>query len=231
MRARVCSRDMPDERLRDLYERLYATYGPQGWWPSDGRFAMIAGGILTQRTSWRNAEQALHGLETAGLLSIEAMHAATVERIIESIRPAGFYRSKAQVLKGFVAHIVTRYRGALEGLFAQEPGVLRQELLSLRGVGPETADAILVYAAGVPTFVIDGYARRLLSRLGWMDGGEPYEQLRHAFLDVLPKDVELLGEYHALIVRHGKERCRAVPICAGCPLEPDCAWARQGGAR
>ena len=213
---------MDTDRLRDLYDRLHAAYGPQGWWPATERFEMIAGAILTQRTAWRNAEQAIEQLRVDGLLSVAAIHDATIERLIEAIRPAGFYHGKARKLKAFAAHAAEHYGGDLGRLFAVQGDVLRRELLGLHGIGEETADAILVYAAEVPTFVIDAYARRLLARLGWIEGGEPYEQLRRMFLDRLPHDARRLGEYHALIVRHGKAHCRAAPICTDCPLQTIC---------
>jgi endonuclease-3 related protein len=213
---------MDTDRLRDLYDRLHAAYGPQGWWPATERFEIIAGAILTQRTAWRNAEQAIEQLRVAGLLSVAAVDDAPIERVIEAIRPAGCYHGKARRLKAFAAHTAEQYGGDLDRLLAVQGDELRRELLGLHGIGEETADAILVYAAGVPTFVVDAYARRLLARLGWIEGGEPYDQLRRMFLERLADDARQLGEYHALIVRHGKEHCRASPICADCPLLAIC---------
>ena len=152
-----------------------------------------------------------------------AVHDATIDRVAEAIRPAGFYNGKARKLKAFAAYVVEHHGGDLDRLLSAEGAALRRELLGVHGIGEETADAILIYAAEVPTFVIDAYARRLLSRLGWIGGGEPYERLRRMFLDRLPHDARMLGEYHALIVAHGKAHCRAEPVCTGCPLRAICA--------
>jgi endonuclease-3 related protein len=217
---------MGTDRLRDLYEWLHAAYGPQGWWPASGRFEMIVGAILTQRTAWRNAAQAIERLRAADLLSVGAVHRAPISQIVSAIRPAGFCNGKARKLKAFAAHAFEHHEGDLDRLLATTSCALRRELLSVHGIGEETADAILVYAAGVPTFVIDAYTRRLLERLGWIDGTESYETLRRMFLDALPHDVGLLGEYHALIVRHGKDHCRAVPMCEECPVKMHCAAGR-----
>ena len=218
-------------RVRDLFDHLLAAYGPQDWWPADDPFEMIVGAILTQRTGWRNAEQALQGLRECGLLSVEAIGEAPVERVAESIRAAGFHNAKAKKLKALTAYLIERHKGDLSRVFSLPTNGLREELLGLFGIGEETADAILVYAAGKPSFVIDAYARRLLARLGWIDGGERYRDLRGLFLSALPSDVGLLGEFHALIVRHGKEHCRSSPICTGCPIRAICAEGEREANR
>ncbi len=218
---------MPENRVRDLFDRLQAAYGPQEWWPAASRLEMIVGAILTQRTAWRNAEYALRSLEASELLSIEALASASDERISETIRAAGFRTAKTRTLKGFAACVWNRHGGDLDRMLGLPVDRLRPEFLGLWGIGEETADAILLYAAKGPTFVIDAYTRRLLRRLGWSDGDEPYESLRALFLSALPSDAGLLGEYHALIIRHGKAYCRAVPDCTGCPLRSCCAKGRQ----
>ncbi len=219
---------MSVDRICDLYERLYAAYGPQEWWPADGPFEMIVGAILTQRTAWRNAERAIRSMRRSGLLSVEAIDRVPVGRLAEAVRSAGFYNAKAATLKRFARYLIEVHGGALDRLFAPPMTALRRELLGLRGIGQETADAILVYAAGKPSFVIDAYARRLLRRLGWIDGRESYGALRGLFLGALPEDVSLLGEFHALFVRHGKARCRATPVCGGCPIVTVCATGSDG---
>ena len=221
---------MPTNRLRTLYERLLAAHGPQGWWPADGPLEVIVGAILTQRTAWRNVERATDRLRGAELLSIEAIDRAAADRISEAIRPVGFRVGKARKLKEIASHLKNRYGGDLDRLFARPTEELREELLGLFGIGEETADAILVYAARRPSFVVDAYARRLLTRLGWIEGREAYQELRKAFLDALPDDVALLGEYHALIVRHGQEYCRAAPVCDGCPVRAICAEGQSARA-
>ena len=213
---------MSDSRVRDLFDHLYEAYGRQDWWPASDPFEMIVGAILTQRTAWRNVEQALRRLEGFGLLDAKALDDAPVKRVAEAIRPAGFYNAKAGKLKAFAAHLIGRHSGDLERMFAVPGDALRDELLGLHGIGEETADAILVYAARKPSFVVDAYTRRLLVRFGWIVGDEPYGALRELFLDALPRDVGLLGEFHALIVRHGKVHCRAAPSCSGCPVRSVC---------
>jgi endonuclease-3 related protein len=222
---------MSETRLRDLHDRLHTAYGPQDWWPAADPFEMIAGAILTQRTGWRNAEQALQNLTESGFLSAEAIDAAPVERVGEAIRAAGFHNAKARTLKAFAGFLIERHDGDFDKLFALSTDDLRGALLDLFGIGEETADAILVYAAKRPTFVIDAYARRLLRRLGWIDGGEPYRDLRDLFLSALPSDVDLLGEFHALIVRHGKAHCRSDPVCDGCSVARLCATGSAAAER
>lgn len=216
---------MSSNPYRDLYDRLLNSYGPQGWWPGEDPFEVIVGAILTQRTAWRNVEHAIRGLRASGLLAAAALDGASMERVAEAIRPAGFYNAKAGKLKAFAAHLMREHGGDLERLLARADDALREELLGLHGIGEETADAILVYAAERPSFVIDAYTRRLLTRLGWIAGHESYGELRKLFLDALPGDVEVLGEFHALIVRHGKAHCRADPACGGCPVRSICAAA------
>jgi endonuclease-3 related protein len=217
--------------LLDLFRRLRGAYGPQNWWPADDPFEVVVGAILTQRTAWRNVERAIEGLRECGLLSVEAIGGAPVERVADSIRAAGFYNVKAKKLKAFAACLIERYGGDLSRLFSLRTDELRTELLRLFGIGEETADAILVYAAERTGFVIDAYARRLLARLGWIDGGERYQDLRDLFLSALPSDVGLLGEFHALIVRHGKTHCRSSPLCEGCPIRLACATESVVGER
>ena len=220
---------MSVNRIRDLFDRLHAAYGPQAWWPASDPFEVILGAILTQRTAWRNVEQAIRGLGESGLLAAGALDDAPAERVAAAIRPAGFYNAKARKLKAFAAHLMREHGGDLDRLFEREDGALREELLGLHGIGEETADAILVYAAERASFVIDAYTRRLLTRLGWIAGDESYGALRGLFLDAMPKDVRLLGEFHALIVRHGKAHCRMAPACDGCPVRSICAGASAAG--
>lgn len=214
---------MSSNPYRDLYDRLLASYGPQGWWPGEGPFEVVVGAILTQRTAWRNVEIAMQRLRECGLTSVAEIDGAALERIQEAIRSAGFYRAKAETLKRVARHVATTYNGDLTELLARPTAALRKELLGLRGIGEETADAIVVYAARKPGFVVDAYTQRLLHRLGWTDGSETYGALREWILSALPRDVELLGEFHALIVKHGKEHCRATPACAGCPVRSICS--------
>jgi len=219
---------MEEGYLIGLYERLIAAYGPQGWWPADGPFEMIVGAILTQATSWENAKAAIEALKGAGLLPLQGMRGAPLDRIASLIRPAVYYNQKARKLKAFIDFLARRYGGDLDRLLEEPLPALREELLSIPGIGPETADSIILYAAKKPSFVVDAYTKRLLTRLRLIDPSAGYDEIRSLFTSALPADAELFGEYHALIVRHCKEHCRAQPICAGCPLASICP--RQSGS-
>lgn len=217
--------------MRDLLLRIYGklirAYGPQGWWPGDTPFEVAVGAILTQRTNWRNAERAIANLKAAGLLDPEALHEIPQRELERLIRPAGFYRQKAGRLKGFLE--LLRSQGGMDGLLRLPLPELRERLLSVPGIGPETADSIALYAAGRPIFVVDAYTRRILSRLGLIQGNEPYGELQGLFHRNLPGDTRLFKEYHALLVRHGKEHCRSRPRCGGCPIGDLCPRSGVSG--
>ncbi|MFQ5464584.1 MAG: endonuclease III domain-containing protein [Thermodesulfobacteriota bacterium] len=205
--------------LERFYSRLYRSFGPQGWWPARTRFEVIAGAILTQNTAWTNVERAIRNLRKGALLTPAGMHAAPVGRIAELIRPAGYFNVKARRLKNFTSHLFDRHGGSLTRLFGAPPDLLRGELLSINGIGPETADSIILYAAARPEFVVDAYTKRILARHGLVDRGAGYEELKGLFMENLPGDVEMFNEYHALLVRTGKAFCRTrEPRCAECPL-------------
>ena len=159
--------------LIDVYRRLYNAYGPRGWWPGDGPFEVIVGAILTQAAAWRNVEIALNNLKEADCWSFPAIAARPTPELADIIRPSGYFNAKAAKLKAFAAHLLERYDGDLERMFAQDTAPLRKELLSIHGIGPETADDILVYAAGKPSFVIDAYTIRILERLEIGPQGQP----------------------------------------------------------
>ena len=211
------------EKLLEIYHRLYSAYGPQHWWPGETRFEVIVGAILTQQASWQNVERAIANLGAEGLLEPGALARAPLERVAALIRPAVYYNQKAKKLKEFLKFLEARHRGDLDELLSLPAPRLRAELLSVRGIGEETADSIVLYAAGKPSFVVDAYTRRILARLGLIEGRESYSQIRKLFMDNLPPDPRLYNEYHALLVRHGKERCRkSNPRCGGCPLQDMC---------
>ena len=222
--------------LLEIYERLYARYGPQGWWPGDGPLDVVIGAILTQASSWTNVERAIASLKDAGCWSLRAIHARPVDELAAVIRSCGYFNAKAQKLKAFAAHVEEGYGGSLDAFLDQEAGTLRSELLSIHGIGPETADDILTYAAGKPSFVIDQYTRRLLERLGLPPEGPPagYDACQALFHDALPHDLALFQEYHALIDHHAKATCAKKPRCAGCCLLDLCptgaAAQAEGGA-
>ncbi len=204
--------------LTRVYETLLAHYGSRHWWPAETPFEVCVGAILTQNTNWKNVEKAIANLKRAGLLSPSALWDAPVEKLADVIRPAGYYNVKSVRLKGFITWLFDRFAGCVELMSREDLPRLREELLTVKGVGPETADSILLYACGKPTFVVDAYTKRLLTGLGLIAGKESYEEVRALFMDNLPTNVELFNEYHALIVQHAKEHCRKRPLCPGCPL-------------
>lgn len=212
------------ELLSDVYRLLLHQYGPQGWWPADTPFEVCVGAILTQNTNWRNVERAIVNLKVLDVLTPAAMGRVPLQLLAEAIRPAGYYNVKAVRLKEFVDWLDAHCSGDMDVLSTREWESLRRELLEVKGIGPETADCILLYGGRFPTFVVDAYTRRLLQRLGVASGEERYEDIRRLFMGLLPADTPMFQEYHALIVCHAKERCRKTPrpeLCAGCLLGGD----------
>ncbi len=207
------------ESLRALYEAMYEQWGPQHWWPARTPTEVIVGAILTQNTAWRNVERAIGNLRAAGALDWERLRDMPQEQLAELIRPAGTFNVKARRLRAFIDWLWTRFDGALDRMFAVSLHTLREELLGIPGIGRETADAILLYAGGLPTFVVDAYTARILARHGLIDSSADYEEIKDLFESNLPQDVQLFNEYHALLVQAGKLHCRPRPRCEGCPLE------------
>lgn len=210
------------QRLIDIYRRLLQRYGPQHWWPADGPFEVVIGAILTQSAAWTNVEQAISNLKGADALSAGALGDIPADRLAALIRPSGYYNAKALKLKAFVQRLREGYGGDLDRLFLLDTAALRRELLSIHGVGQETADSIMLYAARRPIFVIDAYTRRIVSRLGLAPSADSYAAFQALFSANLPADEGLFNEYHALLVRHGKQACRKVPRCSGCCLSQIC---------
>jgi endonuclease-3 related protein len=209
------------DRLLDIYRRLLAFYGPQGWWPAETPFEMCVGAILTQATAWRNVELAIARLKDNDLLSPGSLIAAGEEVLADLIRPSGYYRQKAARLISLDRYILSR-GSSMDWLKQEDPKELRQELLAVNGIGPETADSILLYAGNHPVFVVDAYTRRILHRLGLIQASLDYHRIQQLFMDQLPKDPALYQEYHALIVALGKEACNPKPRCGLCPLRDLC---------
>jgi len=209
-------------RLLDIYDRLYAAYGPQHWWPGDSAFEIIAGAILTQSASWANVELALANVKAAGALSPQGIAALAEAELARLIRPSGYFNAKARKLKAFVALLYERFGGDLNRMLQTPTSKLRPALLATHGIGPETADSILLYAANRPVFVIDAYTRRTFSRLGIVPERDSYDGWQALFMERLPAEVALFNEYHALIVRHAKDVCRKQPLCDRCPLLEIC---------
>ncbi len=214
--------NQPQRTLLRYYRRLRHHFGHRDWWPARTRFEVILGALLTQNTNWSNVEKALANLRGARALTparLSRLHAATLARLL---RPSGYYRQKARAVRGFLAHLNNGYRGSLARLLARPTDELREELLALRGIGPETADSILLYAAGRPVFVIDTYTRRVLARHGLAQSKTSYEQLQAYFETHLPRRPALYNDFHAQLVAVGKHYChRQRPDCAACPLGPE----------
>jgi endonuclease-3 related protein len=198
------------------------------WWPGETPFEVMAGAILTQNTAWRNVERALERLRKRVGLDPRAIARARRDTLERALRPAGYFRQKARRLKAFCTWLIERWDGRIQRMRGANPDALRSELLSLNGIGPETADSILLYALGVPTFVVDAYTRRVLKRHGFGPHDAAYDALRAWFESHLPRKAALYNEFHALFVAVGKERCRAQPLCAGCPLEWDLRACARG---
>lgn len=202
-----------------MYDALFAAYGPQHWWPAKTCVEIVVGAILAQNTAWTNVEKALAALGRVGLLNWAALREASAETLETHVRPAGTFRVKARRLKSFVDWFFEAYGGDEGAMFATPLNTLRYELLGVSGIGPETADAILLYAGELPTFVVDAYTARVLRRHELIDGEATYDDIKSLFEDALPADVLMFNEYHALLVRAAKSQCRPRAKCDGCPLE------------
>jgi len=219
-----CSRPSPD--LTTIYNLLHAAFGPQHWWPAATPFEVMTGAILTQNAAWPNVERAIANLKRARKLTPKAILALSDRELQRLIKPSGFFRVKAKRLRSFVDYFTTRYQGSIARMQREPLARLRPELLRVHGIGPETADSILLYALNQPSFVIDAYTRRILERHGLTTRKARYDDVRAVFENRLPHRVRLFNEYHALFVRLAKTHCRPKPRCAGCPLSA----YRQDGA-
>lgn len=212
--------------LRSLYRRLITFFGAQHWWPGETPFEVCVGAILTQNTAWTNVEKAIDNLKRKNLLTPKALFSLPDEQLAELIRPSGYFNLKAKRLKGFLRFLENDCGGSLDRLFAEPLESLRPRLLSVYGIGPETADSILLYAGHKPAFVVDAYTCRIFSRLGYVEEGVSYHAMQQVFTRRLPPDVKLFNEYHALLVALGKDYCRPKhPRCGGCPLSDICKYA------
>lgn len=204
---------------------MYKHFGPRHWWPAETRFEVIVGAILTQFVSWKNVTIAIDNLKNSGLLSIEGICKAESEELEELIRSTRFYKQKAKKLKGFCKHVKDKYNGVLNEFLSKDMLELRNELLSLYGIGEETADSIILYAAEKPIFVVDAYTRRIYSRLGFFNEDISYREMQDFFMDNLKHDVQMFNEYHALIDGVGNNFCsNTKPKCNKCPLERVCQF-------
>ncbi len=214
------------DATRAAFRRLEAHYGPQHWWPAETPFEVIVGALLMQQTVWPNVERAIANLRDAGLLDVHALASAPVATIRRHVRIAGLYRSKPARLKAFCRHLIERADGDLERYFDRPTDAVREDLLAQEGVGPETADSILLYAGRHAVFVVDAYTVRIGTRLGWFATRE-YGNVQRFFLAHLPRKLKLFREYHALLVTHAKTLCRVRPRCRECPLRSICPFGRR----
>lgn len=205
--------------LKEVYRVLFDAFGPQHWWPADSPFEVIIGAVLVQNTNWQNVKKAIGNLREVDLLEPHALHQVPQEELEELIRPSGYFRIKARRLCNLLKFLVDRYDGSLEAMFRTGQSSLREELLGIDGVGPETADSILLYAGGLPVFVVDTYTYRVLARHGWIGFDADYHAIQDYCQSSLPEDAALYNEFHALLVRLGKDYCRkSNPKCEPCPL-------------
>ncbi len=205
--------------LKRYYDKLRQNFGPQHWWPGDGPFEVMVGAVLTQNTNWGNVERAINNLKEAGELSPTAIYKMRQDKLARLIRPSGYFNIKAKRLKGLIKWFVDRFDGDIQKMFAQDLQGLREELLSVKGVGPETADSILLYAGNLPSFVVDAYTYRVLVRHQLIFEESTYDDIKSFFEDNLPEDIAMYNEYHALLVQVGKMYCKPrEPSCGDCPL-------------
>ncbi len=215
----------PASLIPRIQKLLYRYFGPLNWWPADNPFEVTVGAILTQNTAWTNVEYALKNLKKNDCLSPEQINSLAILQLEELIKPSGFFRQKAARLKAFCTFLVENWQADI-GLLCSGPLVeARNRLLDLHGIGPETADSILLYAASRKSFVVDAYTRRVFQRIGLLQGDESYDEIRALFMQHLPEDVELYNEYHAGIVNLAKRFCRKTPLCEECPVNEYCNHA------
>jgi endonuclease-3 related protein len=205
----------------EMFETLLSHFGPQRWWPAETELEMMVGAVLTQNTNWKNVEKALINLKKENLLSLHKLSTLSISELAALIRPAGYFNIKAKRLKSLIDFIVEHYEAELSLFFKEENKALREGLLSVKGIGPETADSILLYAVRRPIFVVDAYTHRIMTRHGMTDEQVSYHELQSLFMDHLPEDTALFNEFHALLVKTGKDYCRRKPLCHICPLK---AW-------
>ena len=205
--------------LMEIYDRLYKAYGPRHWWPGETPFEVMVGAILTQNTSWSNVEKAIQKLKGKGILNPEGIHRLEKKELALLIRSSGYYRIKADRLKTFMDFLYEEFDGNLRKMGRRKIEELREKLLGVKGIGPETADSILLYGLKKSVFVVDAYTKRILSRHGLISDKASYEEVQKLFMDHLPHDEKLFNEYHALFVHLGKMVCRKTPRCEICPIK------------
>lgn len=205
--------------LVQIYNTLFKSFGPQHWWPGDTPFEIAVGAILTQNTNWGNVEKAINNLKESGTLDAHILHKMPHAKLASLIKSAGYFNIKAKRLKHFLAFLTNNYKGVIENMKDEDLYELRRRLLEVNGIGPETADSILLYSLDKPTFVIDAYTKRVLIRHNIIPESATYHEMQELFHNNLPADAAIYNEYHALFVMTGKHFCKPKPKCQGCPLE------------
>lgn len=210
--------------ILDIYNKLHTHLGPQHWWPADTPFEVIVGAILTQNTSWKNVERAISNLKSEGVLDVDGIHRIPEENLQNLIQPSGFYKIKTKRLKHFINFLFEKYDGDLDTLLSLDVKPLREELRGINGIGRETADSIILYAAEKPSFVVDAYTKRVFERLGLLENNSEYDDIKDKFEANLPVDTYIYNEFHALIVALAKDICKKKPQCGTCPLANDCIF-------
>jgi endonuclease-3 related protein len=209
-----------------IYNKLFAYFGPQHWWPGNSAFEVMVGAILTQNTNWLNAEKAINNLKQHNLLHPLKLYRLSQKRLAALIKPAGYYNIKAKRLKEFLSFLFKGYQGNLKKMCLTDTLTLRRQLLAVNGIGPETADSILLYALDKPIFVVDAYTRRILIKHRLIKEKAAYEEIQNLFMQCLKKDIKLFNEYHALLVKLGKDFClKNKPKCSTCPLKKEMDYA------
>ncbi len=211
---------MLHKKLMEIYELMMERFGPQNWWPGDTSFEVIIGAILTQNTNWNNVEKAISNLKARELLDPLKLHNLSKEELATIIKPAGYFNVKAKRIKNFTDWLFEDHDGKIENIQNMSTSMLREEILQIKGIGPETADSILLYGLNRPTFVIDTYTARITARHHLIDLGATYDDLKYLFESNLAEDIQLYNEYHALLVQVGKNFCKPNPKCENCPLNP-----------
>lgn len=209
------------QRLLKIFNILLGSFGKRNWWPGETPLEIIVGAILTQNTSWKNVEKAIENMKKEGVLNVAKLYEIDTEQLSEIIRPSGFFNIKSKRLKNIINVIYNEYDATIENMESIKTYTLRNLLLSINGIGPETADSILLYALNKPAFVVDAYTKRFLKNHNLYNGDGDYHEIQKFFMDNLQSDVCLFNEFHALIVCLCQIYCRKVPICSGCPLERD----------
>lgn len=205
-------------KLEKFYQKLFISFGRQYWWPGDTPFEIIVGAILTQNTNWGNVEKAIANLKEARCLNPQALYKLSAKRLATLIKPSGFFNVKAKRLKNFMSFLFKEYGGRISNMKREPLKTLRRKILGVNGIGPETADSILLYALNKPIFVVDAYTKRILFRHKLLNKDSDYHHIQEIFMENLKKDVRLFNEYHALLVRVGKNFCKPKPVCRSCPL-------------